>query len=92
MALERLQEMARTVKRVLDRAREYALVRGIGYGIVVMLGFAAIVNLVVGVVAGLQGEWAAALGLILLGGGLVLACELIVDYLVDGEESGSTSP
>jgi hypothetical protein len=89
--MERLQKFLRTVKTFIDEYRESALGRRIGYVIIIGLGFVAVLNLVVGLIAGIKGEWLVASGLVLLGGGFILVCELLFDYLLRSGGSGSGS-
>lgn len=85
--MDQLQELLRRASRLLEEYRDLTFVRWIAYAVIMGLGFMAALNLVVGLIAVLQGEWLVGLGLVLLGGGFILACEALFDFLIRQDDS-----
>ncbi len=85
--MDQLQELLRRASRLLEEYRDLTFVRWIGYAVIMGLGFMAALNLVVGLIAVLQGEWLVGLGLVLLGGGFILGCEALFDFLIRQDDS-----
>lgn len=80
MGYDQLYKVALRLKKSFLKGWAQTLWKGLGYAVLVVMAFAAVVNIVVGIIAGLEGEWGIALGLIFLGAGAVLLTELLFNY------------